>query len=335
MPDFNTSGWSPPDINLSRRTIALIAIGGVVVVTLFTMVFQIPADSIGVVMRFGEPVREVGPGLHVKAPVGVEEVRIVPTQRQRKVEFGYRTQAAAVDSSYKREGYEHESLMLTGDLNVVDVQWAVQYRIEDAQRYLFEVRDVRETFRYMSQAVMREVVGDRTVSEVLTVGRAEVADTVKKSLSELCDDYDIGLRVEQVNLQDITPPDPVKPSFNEVNEAQQEKSELINQAKAAYNKAIPAAKGEGKRKIEQAEGYAVQRVNRAKGEAARFNSLYEAYRKAPEVTRRRIYIETLSEVLPKVDRKIVIDEGASDVVPLLPLGDMRGMPSPNSNGGSK
>jgi membrane protease subunit HflK len=341
MPDINPSGWSPPDINLSRRAIGLIVGAALVGITLLTMVFQIPADSIGVVMRFGEPVRDVGPGLHVKAPIGIEEVRVVPTQRQRKVEFGYRTETAGVDSKYKRQGYEHESLMLTGDLNVVDVQWAVQYRIEDARNYLFEVRDVRETFRYMSQAVMREVVGDRTVSEVLTVGRAEVADTVKKNLSKLCDDYDIGLRVEQVNLQDITPPDPVKPSFNEVNEAQQEKSEMINQAKAAYNKAIPAAKGTAKRKIEQAEGYAVQRVNRAKGEAARFNSLYESYRKAPEVTRRRIYIETISEVLPKIDRKIVIDEGSGGAVPLLPLGDMSQLPAPgsktdsNSKGGSQ
>ena len=184
MPDFNTSGWSPPDINLSRRAIALIAIGGVVVVTLFTMVFQIPADSIGVVMRFGEPVREVGPGLHVKAPVGVEEVRIVPTQRQRKVEFGYRTQAAAVDSSYKREGYEHESLMLTGDLNMIDVEWVVQYRIDDPIKFLYEMREPTRTLRDISESVMRRIVGNMLGSEVLTVGRVEIQQKAREEIQQ-------------------------------------------------------------------------------------------------------------------------------------------------------
>lgn len=324
--------WESPNVEIKGRWIfiGLFVVGALIV--LFGSFFQIPADSVGIVVRFGEPVREVGPGLHVKAPLGIEEVRTVPTQRQQKAEFGYRTRKAGVTTQYSDEGYERESLMLTGDLNVVDVEWAVQYRIVDPHNYLFEVRDVPATFRFMSQAVMREVIGDRTVSEVLTVGRAQVAGAVKEKLQQLCKDYDIGLRVEQVNLQDITPPDPVKPSFNEVNEAQQQKSQLINEAKADYNKAVPAARGEAKRKIQKAEGYAVNRVNRAKGEAARFEKLYTAYSKAPEVTRRRIYIETMSEVLPKVRRKIVIDEQSSDVIPLLPFNDGA---MPSASGGSQ
>lgn len=307
------------DFSLSGKWIAMGVIAAVAVIVLWTSFFQVGADSIGIVLRFGEPVREVGPGLHFKAPFGVEDVRKVPTQTQQKLEFGYRTESAGVDTQYSERGYEVESLMLTGDLNVVDVEWAVQYRIADPHNYLFEVRDPVDTFRYMSQAVMREVVGDRTVNEVLTVGRSEVAGAVKEKLQSLCKDYTIGLRVEQVNLQDITPPDPVKPSFNEVNEAQQEMAQMINQAKAEYNKEIPAARGEAKRQIQKAEGYAIERVNKAEGEVARFNSLFEEYKKAPEVTRKRIFIETMSEVLPKVEKKLIIDEGATDIVPLLQL----------------
>ncbi len=312
--------------------IGLAALFGFIVLT--SMFYQIPADSKGLVLRFGEKVREVGPGLHTKWPLGIEEVHAVPVQRQQKVEFGYRTEQAGVNTTYSDRNYKPESLMLTGDLNVVDVEWAVQYRIADPERYLFEVRDPRATFRYMSQATMREVVGDRTVNEVLTMGRTEVASKVKDKLQALCKDYQIGIRVEQINLQDITPPDPVKPSFNAVNEAQQKRSELINQAKTDYNKAIPAARGEAKRKIQKAEGYAIDRINRAQGDVARFENLYREYKKAPDVTRRRIYIETLGEVLPQVNDKWIIDEKATDIVPLLPLGDKGGLEQVGPNNSS-
>lgn len=288
---------------------------------LSSIFFQVGTDSVGIVLRFGEPVREVGPGLHFKLPIGVEDVRYVPTQRQQKEEFGYRTARPGVDTKYEKGDYSKESLMLTGDLNVVDVQWAVQYRISEPEKYLFNVRDARDTFRYMSQAVMREVIGDRTVNEVLTIGRSELTTAAEEKLRALCDEYEIGMRVEQINLQNVTPPDPVKPSFNAVNAAQQKRSQLINEAKADYNKAIPNAEGEAKRKIQQAEGYATQRVNRAQGEVARFESVYAEYKAAPEVTERRLFIESLREVLPKVERKVVVDENASDVVPLLSMGD--------------
>jgi len=292
----------------------------VVLIGIWTSFFQVGADSMGIVLRFGEPVRDVGPGLHFKAPFGVEEVRKVPTESQQKVEFGYRTREAGVDSQFVEDGYKHESLMLTGDLNVVEVQWAVQYRVDEPRKYLFEVRNPTSTFRYMSQAVMREIVGDRTVNEVLTVGRQKMAQAFKEKLQRLCEEYKIGIRVDQINLQDITPPDPVKPSFDEVNQAQQQKEQRINKAKGERNKEIPAARGEAKRKIQQAEGYKIDRINNAKGEVARFNSVYEEYKEAPAVTRKRLYIETLGEVLPEVKKKVITDEGSSDVLPLLQMG---------------
>lgn len=209
--------------------------------------------------------------------------------------------------------------MLTGDLNAALVEWVVQYRIVDPYKYLFQVRSVQDTFRDMSEAVTRRVVGDRTVNEVLTVGRAEVAAQVQAELQELCNQYETGISVDQVVLQDINPPDPVKPSFNAVNEAQQEKEKLINQAQSEYNREIPRASGQAEQTIQEAEGYALNRVNRAEGDASAFNALYEEYRKAPEVTRRRIYLETMAQVLPQVRSKVIVDEDLRGVLPLLNL----------------
>ncbi|QDG53351.1 FtsH protease activity modulator HflK [Persicimonas caeni] len=310
-----------PEFELRPKLVAGIGVFLVAAIGIWGSWFQVEADSVGMVMRLGEYVRQTGPGLHFKLPYGIETVEKVPTEKQLKEEFGFRTAEAGVDTRYSSKDYPDESLMLTGDLNVVDLEWTVQYRIVDPEKFLFEVRHVRDTFRHMNEAVMREVVGDRTVNEVLTVGRTEIGDAVQQKLQKLADQYETGIRVDQVILQDITPPDPVKPSFNEVNQAQQQREQLINEAKADYNKAVPSARGEAQRTIQKAEGYAVNRVNRAKGEAARFNSLLEEYKKAPEVTRRRIYIETLGEVLPKAKRKVIIDGDTSNVVPLLPMGN--------------
>lgn len=323
-----------PKFDFNPKLAAVIGVIIFAAIGIWSSWFQVEADSVGMVMRLGKYVRQVGPGLHGKLPYGIEEVRTVPTETQLKEEFGFRTAEAGVDTRYSSKDFPDESLMLTGDLNVVDIEWSVQYRINDPEKYLFDVRNVRETFRHMTQAVMREVIGDRTVNEVLTVGRAEIGDEVQQRLQDLCKQYATGIRVEQVILQDITPPDPVKPSFNEVNESQQQKEQLINQAKADYNKVVPSARGEAQRTIQQAQGYAVNRVNRAKGEAARFNSLYDEYKKAPEVTRRRIYIETLGKVLPKAKKKVIIDGDTSNVVPLLPMGDS-GVNLSGQQGGAK
>jgi membrane protease subunit HflK len=292
----------------------------VLVLIAFTSIYQISPEQIGVVLRFGKYSREVGPGLNFKWPLGIESKIKVPVQRQLKQEFGFRTVSAGVRSDYSKRGTEGEANMLTGDLNAADVEWVVQYRIVDAYNFLFRVRNVEPTFRDMSEAVMRRVVGDRTVNEVLTVGRQEVADLVEQQLQELCDQYETGIKVEQVVLQDVNPPDEVKPSFNKVNEAQQEKEKLINEAQAEYNQVIPRARGEALKTIQLAEGYLLDRVNRASGDSARFASHYSAYRLAPEVTRKRIFLETMNDVLPKVSRKIIVDDDIRGVLPLLNLG---------------
>lgn len=299
---------------LRNILVLLVAVGAVT-----TSFYQVQPEETAVVLRFGRYVRSADPGLHFRLPFAIERVLKVPVQRQLKEEFGFRTVKAEARSEYANRGYEAEANMLTGDLNAANVEWVVQYRIIDPYRFLFQVRQPTGTLRSMSEAVMRRVVGDRTVNEVLTIGRAEVANEVQVGLQALCDEYDIGLKVEQVVLQDVNPPDPVKPSFNEVNQAQQEKERLINQAQSEYNRVIPRAQGEALQVIQEAEGYALQRVNEARGDSARFTQIYDAYRLAPDVTRRRIYLETLGRVLPQVEHKVVVDDDLRSVIPLLNL----------------
>ncbi|MFQ5718827.1 MAG: FtsH protease activity modulator HflK [Acidobacteriota bacterium] len=308
----------------------------VVVLLALTSWFQVGPESVGIVLQLGAYNREVGPGLHFRIPLGVERVYIVEVQRQLKEEFGFRTLKAGVNTRYATGNFENESLMLTGDLNVAEVQWIVQYRITEPYKFLFRVRDVRNTFRYMTQAVVREMVGDRTINEVLTVGRAELALAVQERLQNLCDQYETGLNVDQVILQDVTPPEEVKASFNEVNQAQQQKETLVNQARAEYNRAVPEAKGVAQQTIQQGEGYALDRVNRARGDASRFDSVHAEYLKAPEVTRQRLYLETLQNILPAAGRKLVVDGKAGNIVPLLPLGgDLSGLLPAPAKGGAK
>ena len=290
-----------------------------VLIIVFTSFYTVDPEEVGLVLRFGKYVRSTDPGLHFKIPFWVERVLKVPIQRQLKEEFGFRTVSAGVRSQFTTRGYGEESNMLTGDLNAAVVEWVVQYRVIDPYKYLFRVRGRTDTFHDMSEAVMRQIVGDRTVNEVLTIGRAEVAHEVERLLQDLCDRYEIGIKVEQVVLQDVNPPDPVKPSFNEVNEAQQEREKLINQAQSEYNKVIPRAMGEALQTIQEAEGYALNRVNRSEGDAARFTALYTAYRQAPAVTRTRIYLETMNRILPQVEHKVIVDDELRGVLPLLNL----------------
>jgi len=289
-----------------------------VLLLLVTSLFQIGPEEVGIITRFGKYVRKVEPGLNLKIPI-VERLYKVAVERQQKEEFGFRTTQPGIKSEYSKVGTADESLMLTGDLNLADVEWIVQYRIEDPYSYLFKVREAVTTLRDISEASMREIVGDRTVNEVLTVGRAEIAMSVHQKIQALCTEYSLGLRIEQVVLQDVNPPDPVKDAFNDVNQAQQERETLINQARSEYNKVIPKAKGQAEETIQRAEGYATERVNNALGESARFNSLYFEYVKAPEVTKRRIYLETMEEVIPKLGHKIITDESGNNVLPLLQM----------------
>ena len=297
----------------------VVVIGLLAIMLLFTTWFTIEPEEAGIVLRFGQFVRQVPSGLHMKLPFPFEKVLKVPVERQLKEEFGFRTKEAAVRTTYSTEDLTGESLMLTGDLNVAVVEWTAQFRVREPYKYLFKVRDVRTTFRDMNETVMREVVGDRSVNEVLTVGRQEIAGEVERRLQVLCDQYETGIHVEQIVLQDVNPPDAVKPSFNEVNQAQQEREKLINQARADYNQIIPRASGQAQQTIEQAQGFATDRVNRARGDAELFVQVHAAYQRAPEVTRRRMYLETMSEIYPKVTRKIVLDEKLKGILPLLPL----------------
>jgi membrane protease subunit HflK len=317
----------PPTIDIDRfrrqrpptRVIitGVLILLGIIIVT--SMVFTIEPEEVGVVLRFGKYVRTSPPGLNFKLPAPLERVYKVPVQRQLKDEFGFRTEQAGVRTQYSRSNFEGESLMLTGDLNVSVVEWIAQYRVRDPYKFLFKVRNVRKTFRDMNEAVIRAVVGDRSVAEVLTTGRQEIEDEVKTQLQELCDQYETGIVVDQIVLQDVNPPDPVKPSFNEVNQAEQERERAINEARSEYNRIIPRAHGEAQQMIQQAEGYAVDRVNRARGDVVLFEEVMAAYRRAPEVTRRRIYLETMEAVYPAVKQKILLDDSLEGLLPLLQL----------------
>jgi membrane protease subunit HflK len=306
--------------SLPKKTLQLVGIGILCLVIVFSSIFTVNPEEVGIILRFGKYTRTVSPGLNFKLPLGIESVTKVPVERQLKQEFGFRTQDAGVRSTYGRRDYQQESLMLTGDLNAAEVEWIVQFRIADPYKFLFKVRNAIATFRDMNEALMREVVGDRSVNEVLTVGRVEIANTVTERLQDLSDQYEMGIKVDQVVLQDVNPPDSVKPAFNEVNEAQQERERLINQARSEYNKVIPKARGDAARVIEESRGYAVERVNQARGEAAKFNAVFREYSKSPEVTRQRIYLETLNEVLPRVGRKLIVDEKTAGILPLIQLG---------------
>lgn len=315
-----------PQIRVPRppgNLIRFVVFGVLALIVVFSSFYTVGPEQVGVVLRFGHFVRETQPGLHFRAPFGIETVDKVPIQRQLKEEFGFRTASTSRTGSQYTSVVD-ESLMLTGDLNAADVDWVVQYRIVDPYKFLFRVRDVQATFRAMSEAVMRRVVGDRTVNEVLTVGRQEVADLVEQQLQELCDQYETGIAVDQVVLQDVNPPDEVKDSFNEVNTAQQEKERLINEAQSDYNRFIPRARGLAQQTISQAEGYALDRVNRARGDSARFVAIFDEYQRAPDVTRTRIYLETMSRVLPKVKQKVVVDDQAKSILPLLNLNNLGG-----------
>jgi modulator of FtsH protease HflK len=305
----------------SKRTIVIVAVAVVGLATMISSYYQVEPDEVALVTRFGRYVRTTNPGPHAKFPFSIERVQKVRVQRQLKQEFGFRTARADVQSSFQKdERTQSEALMLTGDLNVATVQWIVQYKVSDPYRYLFKMRDVEATFRLMAEATMRTVVGDHSVTELLTVGRESIAAKAKELLSNLCKLYDNGISVQQLVLQDVDPPEAVKPSFNAVNQAIQERERAINEAWAEYNQEIPRARGLAEQKIQAAEGYAVDRVNRAKGDAQRFIALEEQYRKAPEVTRARLYLETMSATLPNAGKKLIVDEKTKGILPVFPFG---------------
>lgn len=310
----------PSAPTLSAKLIRTVLFGLLAAVLAWTAFYTVPAESEGVVLRFGRFSHLVPSGLHFKIPFGVDNVVVVPVKRQLKQEFGFGTAGAGNpwQSSPEAEWGEEKS-MVTGDLNVALVEWVVQYRIERPDRYLFNVRRADGTLRDASENVMREVIGDRTVDEVITVGRQEIEVEALQKLQALTRSYEMGIKIDQVQLKNVNPPERVQASFNEVNQAQQERERAINVANGEYNKSIPRARGLAGQTIRAAEGYAKKRINEAEGNVAKFNALLAEYSKAPEVTRRRIYLETMAEVLPQVKNKLILSDDVKGVLPLLNL----------------
>lgn len=282
--------------------------------------YTVQPDQVGIVLRFGQFNRTTQPGLRFKIPL-VEEATLVSTRYVYKEEFGFRTLRPGVRTHYSLRPHHDESLMLTGDLNVIDLQWVVQYRIKDPYQFLYNIRQPKRTLRDVSEAVIRQIAGDYTFTEVLTLRRVEINQKAEQELQEILDSYGTGIEIVTVMLQDVNPPDPVKPAFNEVNEAKQHRETLINQAWQQYNQKIPEARGDARRIIQEAEGYALGVVNEASGDAARFSLLRQEYTKAKKVTRRRIYLDYLSQILPKAGKKYILDSGQKGILPLLRLAD--------------
>jgi membrane protease subunit HflK len=318
FPDRPAMPRLPAGGGLSLPWLAVLALGAMLLAGLARAVYTVGPESVGVIQRFGRFAGIVGPGLRFKLPFGIDTVTIVPVKRQLKMEFGFATPGAQQSDQPSRERVL-ESDMVTGDLNAAHVEWVVQYEISDPEKYLFNHRDPGPTLRDLSESVMREVVGDRTVDEVLTIGRQGIEVEALQGLTTLVKDLDMGLRVQQVQLKNVHPPTAVRQAFEEVNRAQQEREQMINQANGEYNKVVPRASGEAQKRLSEAEGYATRRVNEAEGDVARFRALLEQYEKAPEVTRRRLYLETLAEVLPRLGGKVILDSDTKQFLPLLNL----------------
>ena len=307
-----------PELKITPRIVGFVAGGLLAALALMTSIYTVPAESIAVVLRFGDAVAEVESGLRFKLPFGIDRVQKVPVKRQLKQEFGFSTPGAS-NPSQSAGASIRETAMVTGDLNAALVEWIIQYRIVKPTEYLFNVRDPGETLRNVSESVMREVVGDRTVDEVITIGRQEIEAEALVKMQQVVNRYAMGLTIDQVQLKNVNPPRPVQSSFDEVNKAQQEREKLINMANGEYNKAVPKARGIANREVLEAEGYKTKRINEAQGDADRFSALLTEYLKAPEITRRRLYLEAMAEVLPNLESKIIIDESAQGILPLLQL----------------
>lgn len=293
--------------------VALFALYGVL-----SSFYTVSPESVAVVQRFGKYLQTTNPGLHFKIPFGVDTARILPVRRQLKMEFGFGTpnntnpDQIGMDPHLERD-------MVTGDLNAAQIEWIVQYSISAPRDYLFHVRSPGSTLRDLSESVMREVIGDRTVDEALTIGRDEIEVDALRRLKEVLEPLRMGVMAEQVQLKNVHPPGPVQRSFNEVNRAQQEREQMINEANGEYNRVIPKARGTAEQRISSAEGYALRRINEAEGDVTRFRQLLEQYDKAPAITKQRLYLETMAEVLPKLGPKIILDEDAKQFLPMMNL----------------
>jgi len=305
--------------NPQKGLLPILVVVVLIVIGAYTSMYEVDTEETGVVLRFGKFSGFAEPGLHFKLPLGIDRVYLVPTGRVLKEEFGFRTVKPDVRSTFTKRGLEEESLTLTGDLNVSDVEWIVQFQVADPFKFMFRIKDPVGTIRDIAEAMVRKAIGNANVTEVLTTERALLANEIQQDLQSTLNEYDIGVRIVTVKFQDVTPPDPVKAAYNEVNESEQQRESLIFQAREQFNREVPRARGEAKKVLQEAEGYAVERVNKARGETNRFLALLTEYRKAPSVTRSRIYLETLEEVLPRLEEIYVMDDKTGGLLPLLPL----------------
>jgi len=305
-----------------QKLIWLLPLLALLVVGALSSYYIVQPEEEAVVKRFGRVVAQKEPGLHFKLPFGIDTAQMVPTARVLKQEFGFRTQGIDGRTTYRKDrAHRGESLMLTGDLKVIDVEWVVQYRVSDPDKFLHQVRQPEQTLRDVSESVMRRIVGNSLGSDVLTEKRVQVATTSRVELQKAMDYFDLGIQISTIELQDVTPPEPVKPAFNEVNQAEQERERFINEAEKRRNQVIPRAEGQALQVVAEAEGYAAKRVNAARGEAERFTAILEAYRDAPDVTRERMYLEMIDEVLPQAGKIFIMDENQNNPLPLLNLSD--------------
>ena len=314
----NTITFTRPKFPISPRWLVIAPLAVFVLFGALSSFFTVSPESVAVVQRFGKYTYTAPPGLHFKLPYGIDTATIVPIRRQLKLEFGFGTPNATNPDQVGDEP-DKERDMVTGDLNAVNVEWVLQYSITDPKQYLFHFRNPGSTLRDLTESVVCQVIGDRTVDEVLTIGRNEIEAESLMRLKAILENLSIGVSAEQIQLMNVHPPGPVQRSFDEVNRAQQERSQMINEANGEYNRVIPKAKGLAEQRISGAEGFAVQRVNQAEGDVVRFKELLAQYDKAPAITKQRLYLETMNEVLPKLGPKIILDEDAKQFLPLMNL----------------
>ena len=314
----NTITFARPKFHISPRWLLLAPLAVFLLIGLFSSFFTVNPEAVAVVQRFGKFTYTAPPGLHFKLPYGIDTATIVPIRRQLKLEFGFGTPNATNPDQVGDEP-DMERDMVTGDLNAVNVEWVLQYSITDPKQYLFHFRNPGSTLRDLTESVACQVIGDRTVDEVLTIGRNEIEAESLTRLKAILENLALGVSAEQIQLMNVHPPGPVQRSFDEVNRAQQERSQMINEANGEYNRVIPKAKGLADQRISGAEGFAVQRINQAEGDVVRFKELLAQYDKAPAITKQRLYLETMNEVLPKLGPKIILDEDAKQFLPLMNL----------------
>lgn len=313
---YNGRGSGP---KLPDNLPLIIGIAIIVLVGAFSSFYTVDVSEEAVVTRFQKYLSTTPPGLHFKLPFGIDRVTKVPSKVLLQEEFGFRSiERREGATQYAKSGYTDESLMLTGDLNVADVEWIVQYRISDPWKFLFHARNVRKNIRDISMSIMRRVVGDRLVGDVLTVGRIEIADEAKVLTQEVVDRYDMGIMIVAVVLQDVTPPESVKAAFNDVNAAKQEQEKAINEAEREYNNVIPEAKGKADQLIAVAEGFSLSLINQSKGDASKFDAMLAEFKKSPDVTRRRMYVEAMEEIYSNLESLVIVDPDIKGILPMYP-----------------